>query len=327
MERLLHQDEIDSLFRVARGEQAGPASRRQRQLERCDFRKAGQITREQSRAVSGLVERFARNLGHTLGAYLRTRMELSLVSIEQLGFGEFMQRMPEICYMASLSVTPIGASSALQFDLDLAYPMIDLVLGGNGAAGEPGREVTEIEEQILESIVVIIMRELQQVWQPVLDLSFAFEQRQPTAQIFRFMPPSEKIMALSFEVRLGEKQGMMNMVFPAVVSTGLLRRLSEARVSFRRQDAPETRPRVQKRLLGAKFDLELVLPPSPLAVRDLIDLRIGQVLTFTHPAHRPAEVKIAGLPAFTAQAIRRAHHRGALIKEAHVLGRPEGDMA
>ncbi|HEY7839549.1 MAG TPA: FliM/FliN family flagellar motor switch protein [Terriglobales bacterium] len=327
MERLLHQDEIDSLFRTARGEQPGPPPRRQRQLEPCDFRKAGQITREQSRAVSGLVERFARNLGHSLGAYLRTRLELSLVSIEQLGFGEFMQRMPEISYVASLTVMPIGASSALQLDLELAYPMIDLVLGGNGAAGEPGREVTEIEEQILEGIVTVVMRELQQVWQPVLDLSFAFEQRQPTAQIFRLMPPGEKIMTLSFEVHLGEKRGMMNMVFPAVVSTGLLRRLSEARVSYRRQDAAETRPRVHKQLLGARFDLELVLPPSPLAIRDLIDLRIGQVLTFTHPAHRLAEVKIAGLTAFAAQAIRRAHHRAALIKTTHALTRPDGDMA
>lgn len=325
MERILHQDEIDSLFRAARGERPGPAPKRQRQLERCDFRKAGQITREQARSVGSLVERFARNLGHTLGAYLRSRLELSLVSIEQLGFGEFMQRMPETTYLASVNVRPIGISAAMQLDLELAYPMIDLVLGGTGAAGEAGREVTEIEEQILESIVAVIIRELQQVWQPVLDMTFEFDQRQPTAQIFRLMPPGEKIMALSFEVHLQEVRGMMNLVFPAVVSTGLLRRLSEARVSYQRQDAPETRPRIRKRLMGAGFDLELVLPPSPVAIRDLMDLRVGQVLTFTHPAHRPAEVKVAGRRAFNALAIRRGQHRAALIKTAHELARPDGE--
>jgi flagellar motor switch protein FliM len=325
MERNLNQDEIDALYRAARGLRAGP-THRSRQFDRCDFRQAGQITRDQARAVGGLHEGFARNLGHVLGAHLRTHVEAGVVAIEQLGFGEFTQRLPENNFVASMAVMPTGVSAALQLDLGLAYPMIDLVLGGNGALVEHPGEVTEIEEQILESIIAVIARELQQAWQPVLDLRFAFEHRQPMAQIMRLMPPHEKVLSLSFEMRLAGAVGMMNLAFPAVVSTGLLRKLSESPVYHRRMDDNEIRPRLRQRLLGARFPVELTLPPFPVTIRELVDMRPGRVLMFNHPAGRPAQVKVAGRPVFQAQAIRQGKLRAAMIATSPALGKPEGGV-
>lgn len=323
MERSLNQEEIDSLFRSARGLRAGP-TRRPRQFARCDFRQAGQLTREQARVVGGLHESFARNLGHVLGAHLRTHVEATLVAIEQLGFDEFTQRLPEICYVASLGVHPTGVSAALQLDLSLAYPMLDLVLGGNGSAVHTGSEVTEIEEQILESLIALLARELQQVWQPVLDLRFSFEHRQPMAQILRLMPPHEKVLALGFEVRLHGATGMLNLAFPAVVSTGLLRKLSESPVYHRRHEESDIRPRLRERLLGAPFQMELVLPPFRLPIRELLELQPGQVLKISHATDVPAVLKAAGRPLCLAQAIRRGHARAALVETPPRLTRPEG---
>lgn len=325
MERSLSQDEIDVLFRSARGAKAG-SDHRTRDLVRCDFRQAGQITREQGRAVGGLHEGFARNLGHVLGAYLRTQLEVSMVAIEQLGFGEFTQRLPEISYVAAIGILPVGVSAALQVDLKLAYPMIDLVLGGNGSAARDGSDVTEIEEQILESIVVVMVRELQQVWQPLLELQFGFERRQPMAQILRLMPAHEKVLALSFELRLSGLSGTVNVAFPAVVSTGLLRKLSESWTYHHRQEDPDVRPRLQHKLMGARFEVELALPPFPVRIRELVEMRPGHVMTFPHAADKPGLLKVAGRPAFRAQAIRHQHARAALIQSEPRLEKPEGGL-
>src|SRR6185312_16077331 len=151
-----------------------------------------------------------------------------------------------------------------------------------------------------------------------------FERRQPMAQIFRLMPPNEKIMALTFELHLGELRGMMNVAFPAVVSTGLLRKLSEAWVYHRRHEESDLRPRLQRKLLGAKFGLELALPPWPVAIRELLALEVGQVLVFGHRADRPAQLKVAGRTVFEAQAIRHQHYRAALIRAVQPLAKPEG---
>ena len=80
----------------------------------------------------GLAHPLARNLTHNLAAWLRTRFQVNLVSAEQIQFNEFLPRIPEISYVASVRLEPLGALSVLQLDLGLAPPIIDLLLGGRG---------------------------------------------------------------------------------------------------------------------------------------------------------------------------------------------------
>src|SRR5580704_12882078 len=167
MEKTLKQDEIDALFAASRASApeaaAGEGGKR---VLPYNFSSAGQISTEQLRAISLLNDLFARNLTHNLAAWLRTRFQVNLVSAEQIPFNEFLLRIPEISYVASVRLEPLGALSVLQLDLALAPPIIDLLLGGEGKEG-PLREMTDIEESILGSVVDIICRELTAAWQPV----------------------------------------------------------------------------------------------------------------------------------------------------------------
>ena len=129
-ERTLKQDEIDALFEAARA--AAPEPARPEACARVvpyDFTSAGQISTEQLRAISTLNDQFARNLTRNLAAWLRTRFQVNLVSAEQIQFHEFLLRIPEISYVASVRLQPLGALSVLQLDLGLAPPIIDLLLG------------------------------------------------------------------------------------------------------------------------------------------------------------------------------------------------------
>ena len=189
-----------------------------------NFSSAGQISNEQLRAISMLNDLFARNLTHNLAAWLRTRFQVNLVSAEQIQFNEFLLRIPEISYVASVRLEPLGALSVLQLDLALAPPIIDLLLGGEGKDG-PLRELTDIEESILGSVVEIICRELTAAWQPV-GLSFNFERRQMQTQVARIMSVTEKTLCLSFEIRMPHCSGLLNLAFPAVVANTILRRLT-----------------------------------------------------------------------------------------------------
>lgn len=168
MEKMLKQDEIDALFQAARTSTPAPAkeSDRSTSVVPYNFGRAGQISNEQLRAISMLNDLFARNLTHNLAAWLRCRFQVNLVSAEQIPFNEFLMRIPEISYVTSVRLEPLGALSVLQLDLALAPPIIDLLLGGEGKEG-PLRELTDIEEAILGSVVEIICRELTAAWQSV----------------------------------------------------------------------------------------------------------------------------------------------------------------
>jgi len=115
MEKILTQEEIDALFRAAQGRASEQAKTpaEERPVAVCNFHQSARISKEQLRTVSQLHELFARNLTHSLGAYLRLAFEVNLVSAEQLNYGEFLQRIPEVTYLVSMALRPMGVSAAI----------------------------------------------------------------------------------------------------------------------------------------------------------------------------------------------------------------------
>ncbi|MDR3774259.1 MAG: FliM/FliN family flagellar motor switch protein [Terracidiphilus sp.] len=319
MEKTLKQDEIDALFEAARSSapEAGRAETRAR-VAPYNFSSAGQISTDQLRAISMLNDLFARNLTHNLAAWLRTRFQVNLVSAEQIQFNEFLLRIPEISYVASVRLEPLGALSVLQLDLALAPPVIDLLLGGEGKEGVL-RELTDIEESILGSVVEIVCRELTAAWQPV-GLSFNFERRQMQTQVARIMSVTEKTLCLSFEIRMPHSSGLLNLAFPAVVANTILRRLTSDWGRSRRH-AGETRARMESSARSIRFGASLQLPSVRVAASELEKLEPGAVLRLNLPANTLPVWQVGGQRLAEAQAIRQGWHRAARIERS--LGEAE----
>jgi flagellar motor switch protein FliM len=311
MEKTLRQDEIDALFEAAR---ASTPETRQTEIKArvvpYNFSSAGEISTDQLRAISMLNDLFARNLTHNLSAWLRTRFQVSLVSAEQIPFNDFLLRIPEISYVASVRLEPLGALSVLQIDLALAPPIIDLLLGGDGRGGAM-RELTDIEEAILGSVVEIICRELTAAWQPV-SLSFNFERRQMQTQVARIIPVNEKTLCLSFEIRMPHSSGLLNLAFPAVVANTILRRLTSD-WGRRRRHAPEERARMEAAARRIRFGGTLQLPAVSVSASDVENLAPGAILRLDVPAATVPEWRVGGQFLSRAQAIRRGAHRAARI--------------
>lgn len=308
----LKQDEIDALFQAAQSSTTAPAEVPAARLLPYSFSSAGQISNEQMRAISMLNDMFARNLTHNLAAWLRTRFQVNLVSAEQIPFSEFLLRVPEISYMASVRLEPLGAVSVLQLDLGLAPTIIDLLLGGDGKGG-PLRELTDIEESILGSVVEIICRELTTAWQPV-GLMFKFERRQMQTQVARIMALTEKTLCLSFEMRMPNRNGLLNLAFPAVVANTILRRLTAD--WGRRRHGGELRARMEKMARRIRFGCSLQLPAMRIPASELENLRPGALLPLDIAADTLPLWRVAGQDLLEARAIRQGPHRAARMERS-----------
>ncbi len=314
MRKILSQDEIDALFNAAKTSSKSGSRASRKKVQACDLRKLGTLNAEQVRVVSTLHESFARRLGGSLGAYLRVGFEMNLVSVEQLIYSELLSRLPELTYLASLTMMPIDARATIQADLSLVFPIVDLVLGGSGADPIDPRELTEIEEQIFETVVCVIARDLQTTWAPVLPIEMKFDQRQQSTQIQSLMLPVEKVLSLTFEIRLPDARGTLNLAFPAVVANALLRKLSVQWSYVERTPSKETRGQLRERLLDSRFAVNLSLPPSQLSIREIAKLEPDYVLVLPKRAHEPINLNIAGKPMFQAYPIRHGSNRGARIE-------------
>jgi flagellar motor switch protein FliM len=312
----MNQDQLDALLQAARAI-ASPEARSEIRARAIpySFASAGQISTDQLRAISMLNDLFARNLTHNLSAWLRTRLHVNLVSAEQITFSEFLLRIPEISYVASVRLEPLGALSILQVDLAIAPSVIDLLLGGEGQSGVL-RELTDIEESMIGSLTEIVCRELTMAWQSV-GLSFNFERRQMQTQAARVMPVTEKTLCISFEVRMPGASGLLNLAFPAVVANTILRRLT-GEWGGRRRHAIESRTRIEQTARELRFGTALQLPSVRIEARALEDLSVGKLIRLKLAANVGAEIRAGGQLLFQAQPVRLGPHRGAKLQAAAV---------
>jgi flagellar motor switch protein FliM len=311
--KTLNQAEIDALFSA--GAASGPGEERPRKtVKPCDYGQASQLTDDHMRAVTALHETFVRRLSTSLGAYLRVGFDMKLVAAEKLKFEDYLNPIGDLTYLASLRVLPIGARAALQVDLELVYPIVDLVLGGRGDPIEL-RGLTEIEEQIFETVVRLMVRDLEATWAPILELDIQFERRLHRAQAQGLMFPMESVLSLNFEIRLPAASGSLSLAFPAAVANALLRKLSISASHSQPIPSVENQRRLRQRLLGCEMTLDLSLPASPLPVRDLISLEPGRILTFSKRVREPIHLSVAGRPAFLAFPVCEGARRAARIAE------------
>jgi flagellar motor switch protein FliM len=315
MEKILNQDEIDALFRATQKGQIPSAANRaaQKNVTSFNLREISRINKEQVRALSTLHENFARNITNSLGAYLRVAFDFNLVSVEQLTFSEIVSRLPDLTYLCSMRMQPMDAVGLLQMDLAVAFPIMDLVLGGPGRGAFELRDLTEIEEQILESVMHILTRELQSAWAPVLQVNIEFEQRQQSSHTQMLMGPTERCLALSFEIKMPDAHGMLNVTLPAVASNAVLRKLTAQTAFSSRGSSAAHVQQIQRHLLDAGFVVDLRLPTIPVSIRDLTDLQAGQVLLLRRPVEQPAILYVAEMEMFDVYPVACGLVRGAQI--------------
>jgi flagellar motor switch protein FliM len=311
MERVLTQDEIDAMVRQALGRQDG-SKPETRSIKPCTFRQSGQLTGEQVAAVNGMHEGFARSLTQSLGAYLRVSFEVNLVSVEQLSYSEFLERIPEVTYMMCFEVEQMSAEAAMQIDHSLVFPLVDILLGGNGACEILSREISEIEEHIMEGVARIICRELETAWTP-LGIKLALEKRQSPAQMQNLLSPTEKTLCLSFEVKVAEATGTLNLVFPVSVSNSLIRKLSVDRGYGRHRTHDRAGGRLTAKMMDCIFPIQLALPTIKLPIQTVVGLAPQGLYDLGIPVRKSPSLVIAGREAFEANPVRHGRQRAAQV--------------
>lgn len=313
-DRLLSQEEIDSVFRSLK--EKSRAEEPARKAIPYDFRRPDRIAKHQLRAIHLLHENFARNLASSLSAYLRAYVIVNLVSVEQLSFAEFSQCLPSPSCLVSLAMRPYDGNAVLEMNPSLVFPILEMLLGGTGRSGAKiNREVTEIEQSILDGLYRIILHDLKQAWAPVTAIDFTIEARETEPQLLQIMSPNEAVLAIGLEVRMAENTGMMNIAMPSII-VKMLRQKFDQQWSVRRAEStPEEQARILRLIKPAAIHLEARLQGPALPARDLLELEPGDVLALDYPIEAPVHILINGVAKFRGFIGTTGRKRAFVIKE------------
>ena len=295
--------------------------------EAFNFSRAGLIAGDQMRTLRTLDDAFARNLTHVLGAWLRSNVAITSQPAEQQLFGRFAERVATDRHVVPLQmkVEQHQARGALSLSLSLAPVIIDLLLGGSGRTLGGPRDLTEIEDAILSSVIELIVREWSTAWTP-LGVTFQCEERERESHGQRLMPLQERIVCCSFQVTLAELSGELLFCLPSAAITTALQAMASRR-DRQRQRTPEERARMLHRLRGAGVHATLHFPTMRMRIADLQALRPGSLLPLPLPRGVLAELRVGGAGVFRAEPVRSGDHRAARILHPLESGRDGGAPA
>jgi flagellar motor switch protein FliM len=207
----------------------------------------------------------------------------------------------------------------MQIDHSIVSPLIDVLLGGAGHCETMTREVTEIEAQVVEAVARIICHELEQAWAD-FGTQFEMQRRVPATEISGFLAPPERVLCLSFEVKLAEAQGMLNLVFPVAVAAPFLRKLSlEGPSSYGTRTAKRSQQKLRDKMSQASFPVTLEVTPIRLSIQSLLKLSPGVLCNLGIPVRKPASLLVAGREVFQGLPVRHGKHRAVQVGDPMVI--------
>jgi flagellar motor switch protein FliM len=311
MSRLLSQDEIDKVFRNLKDEKDDSANKAALAY---DFRRPDRIAKDQLRSIHLLHDNFARNLASSLSGYLRAYVIVNLVSVEQLSFAEFTQCLPSPTVLVSLGMKPFDGNAVLELNPTLVFPLLEMLLGGNGKGAALTRETTEIEQSILDTLFRIILHDLSLAWQTVANITFTVEGRETEPQLLQILAPNEAVVSISVEIRVGENTGLMNLGMPSIIIK-MLRNRFDQQWSVRKSDSTEAeQTRMLNLLKPTNMNLDARLEGPTLLVQDLMTLEPGHILNFDHSLNKPIKMSVNGQNKYEGHLVATRNKKSFLVE-------------
>jgi len=283
MQQSLTQHEIDEAIG-----RTGDTKKPSPEAKKFDFRNFDKLAKSQLQALHLVHENFTRNVASSLSAYLRSYLAVNLVSLEQISYGDFLGGMSSPGCIAYISLEPYDGSAVLDINTALAFRFIELLLGSKEQAlMQLQRKMTDIEKKLLQTVLRILLHDLRDSWKSVADIDFAVQSLANEPQLLYVLAPSETMIVITIDVRLGAISGLMNLAIPSIFVKRLRNNFDQLRKVVKAEATDTDQLHVAKLLQNLKLNLDIQLPCGDLHGKTLFDLKVGDVLVLDHPRGAP----------------------------------------
>ncbi|WP_319561865.1 flagellar motor switch protein FliM [Marispirochaeta sp.] len=284
MNEVLSQDEIDQLLTAIstgdiESEEVSQAAD-QRKIKIYDFKRPDKFSKEQIRTVSIMHETFARLTTTALSAQLRSMVHVHVASVDQLTYEEFIRSIPNPTTLGIINMDPLKGSAVLEIDPAITFSIIDRLFGGQGEGTKVQRDLSDIEQSVMEGIIVRILGNLREAWSQVIDLRPRLGQIETNPQFAQIVPPTEMVVLVTLETKVGEVEGMMNFCIPYLTIEPIISKLSAQYMysTVRSGATTENLNIIKERLSTVHINVVAEIGSINLTVRDVLSLRMGDVI-------------------------------------------------
>lgn len=298
MAEVLSQHEIDALLAaISSGEMDAEELKKEeseKKIKVYDFKRALRFSKDQIRSLTRIHDNYARILTTLFSAQLRTYVQISVVSVDQLPYEEFIRSVPKLTILYIFEAKPLEGRLVLEVNPNVAYAMLDRLLGGAGNSPDKIGNLTEIESILLERLFSKALDHMTDAWANLTDLHPRLQLIEMNPQFMQIVSPNETVAVISMSIKVGEITGMINLCLPHVVLEPIMPKLTAHHwfSSQQKTRVPEEQTALENRLNKVKVPVIAELGSSVLSVGEFLNLSVGDVIELERDAKEDISVRI-----------------------------------
>ncbi|GEN55787.1 flagellar motor switch protein FliM [Halolactibacillus alkaliphilus] len=307
-DEVLSQNEIDALLSaLSSGEMDAnqlKEEEKEKKIRSYDFKRALRFSKDQVRSLSRIHENYARMLTTYFSAQLRNYVHISVASVDQIPYEEFIRSIPTMTVLNIFSMEPLNGRIIFEINPNVAYAMLDRILGGRGTSLNKIENLTEIESTIMSNLFEKSLDNLQEAWSSVIEIDPMLEEFEVNPQFLQLVSPNETVIVVSLNTTIGETSGMINICIPHVVLEPIIPRLSVhywMQNEAQKERKPGEYEKLTKNISSTELELSVVLGETRITVENLLELSKGDVLKLNQSIEEPLIMKSSEEPLFYVQ--------------------------
>ncbi len=303
MPEVLSQNEVDSLLKaLASGELSieKVKSEEDEKVKPYDFTRPSKFSKEQIRTIEMVHENFARGVSNYMSARLRSFVEISKASTDQITYNEFTRSVTSPSFLIIFTPQELNGNVVIEINLKVIFSIIDRLLGGGGGLYQKFRPLTEIESSLMKNEVVRILSILKDAWSNIYSLTPELISIENNPQFVQVTPANEMVVVVTLDLKIGEIEGFMNLCWPSSLLETISSKLY-AESYFRQEKQTkenQSSGSIVSLIQNAELDASVEVGKATINLKDLLDLEIGDVIMLERHVDEPVSFYVNGKEKF-----------------------------
>jgi len=305
MNQVLSQNEVDALLSAVSdnrvdSDEDGGSDEMKSGVVQYDLANQDRIIRGRMPTLDIIHDRFIRLFRVTLSNALRKMANLSVNSTGPLKFSEFMNSLPLPSCLNILRLDPLRGAAVMVIESKLLYALVDSFFGGNDVPYTKieGKDFTQIEIKIARRVVLSAIDDYEKAWEPVYPLKVGYSRTEINPQFVAVVPPSDVVIATTFDVELEKVSGTIKVVIPYATLEPIKTKLSVGFQSEQLEVDFIWINRIKEQIMGTSANVLVKLGEADIALRDLMELSPGDIIQLDSDATMPLSIHVEGIPKF-----------------------------
>ena len=265
-----------------------------------NFRRPDKFSKDNLRALRDIHREFSKAISLVLSGYLRMRVEIEIVSVDQLTYEEFVRSMPSPISVGVFEFEPLSGQVLLGISFEVISCIVNRMLGGVGNIENQTRELTDIEKALAKKVI----KSLEDSWNTIIPVTGKFISLDDNYQSIQVATAGEIVALLTFEVQISGKHfGLFSLCFPYPVLETVLGHLSTQHI-FQTKGlvaSNDERLKMISKINTSNVDLRVQFGQCSITLDDFLQLSEGDIIKLDNKVQDDLIVKVNGEKKFFAR--------------------------